>query len=214
MNLLKILCDKILTYKNLQSNSRQLRLLYSLLRSLSISPDVCKDIMKQRFIEEVLAMIIPTVKNDKDIKLCKYYLGNFSAFLSAFTSTDEGQRQILKIKQTFELTLFLINTVSIPAAQADSQDLHLSPINNLVCHILLFIRNATLDNRSNKVHFTKSDTFLPCLMDFMQRPNLHPKIKALASGVMWGLVHNHQGIKAAINKSSFISDLQLMKSDY
>ena len=98
MNLLKILCDRILTYKNLQSNSRQLRLLYSLLRSLSISPDVCKDIMKQRFIEEILAMIIPAVKNDKDIKLCKYYLGNFSAFLSAFTSTEEGQRQILKIK--------------------------------------------------------------------------------------------------------------------
>ena len=90
--------DKIHTFGNLQSNSRLLRLLYTLLRSLSISPDVAKDIMKMKFIEEIIGKITPQVKNDKDIKLCKYYLGHFMAFMSAFTSTEEGSKQILKVK--------------------------------------------------------------------------------------------------------------------
>lgn len=39
-------------------------------------------------------------------------------------------------------------------------------------------------------------------------------MKAQTAAVLWTLVHNHQGIKAAINRSSVISELQLMKSEY
>lgn len=139
------------------------------------------------------------------------------AFLAAFTSTDEGTRQILKVKPAFELALFLLDTVNIPAVSEPSisqGDFSLSPLNELVCSILLFIRNATLDSRQNKVHFLKNDDFLPCLLSFLSTHNQHPKIKAYTAAVLWALVHNHQGIKAAINKSSVISELQLMKSEY
>lgn len=83
-----------------------------------------------------------------------------------------------------------------------------------MAQILLFIRNATLDNRSNKVHFLKNDEFLPSLMTFLCQGNMHPKIKAYTAAVLWSLVHNHQGIKAALNKSAIISELQMMKADY
>ena len=83
--LLKLLTERILSYQNLQLNSKQQRLLFTLLRSLSLSGDVAKDIMKIRFIEEVTAKITPMCKNDKDIKLQKFYLGNFMSFLSGFT---------------------------------------------------------------------------------------------------------------------------------
>lgn len=43
---------------------------------------------------------------------------------------------------------------------------------------------------------------------------MHPKIKAYTAAVLWSLVHNHQGIKAALNKSAIISELQMMKADY
>lgn len=59
ITLLKLVSDKIHTFGNLQSNSRLLRLLYTLLRSLSISPDVAKDIMKMKFIEEIIGKITP-----------------------------------------------------------------------------------------------------------------------------------------------------------
>lgn len=139
------------------------------------------------------------------------------SFLGAFTSTDEGTRQILKIKPAFELALFLLDTVNIPAVPESSiaqGEFSLSPLNELVCSILLFIRNATLESRQNKVHFLKNDDFLPCLLSFLSSHNQHPKIKAYTAAVLWALVHNHQGIKAAINKSSVISELQLMKSEY
>jgi len=83
-----------------------------------------------------------------------------------------------------------------------------------VAAILLFFRNATRENRVNKGHFTKNQEFLPCLLAFLSAPNQHPKIKAYTSAVLWALVHGHQGIKAAINKPSVVSELQLMKSEY
>lgn len=98
VSLLKLVCDKVVGHQNLQSNSRQLRLLFTLLRSLSLSADIAKEIMKFRFIEDITGRIIPQCKNDKDIKLQKFYLLNFMAFLSGFASTEEGSRQILKIK--------------------------------------------------------------------------------------------------------------------
>ena len=66
------------------------RLLFTLLRSLSLSGDVAKEIVKIRFIEDITGKITPQCKNDKDIKLQKFYLGNFMSFLSAFTQSEEG----------------------------------------------------------------------------------------------------------------------------
>ena len=106
------------------------------------------------------------------------------------------------------MSFFLLDTVNIPAST------ELTPIQNLVTHILLFFRNATLENRVNKVHFTKNQEFLPCLLSFLSAHNQHPKIKAYTASVLWCLVHGHQGIKAAINKQNVLSELHLMRSEY
>uniref|UniRef100_A0A7S3ITL5 Uncharacterized protein n=1 Tax=Strombidium inclinatum TaxID=197538 RepID=A0A7S3ITL5_9SPIT len=90
----------------------------------------------------------------------------------------------------------------------------MGPLTHLVYLILLFIRNSTFENRSNKVHFFKNDDFLPCLMAFLTQHNQHPLVRGQTAAVLWSLVHNHQGIKAAINKSAVISELQNLRSQY
>lgn len=138
-------------------------------------------------------------------------------FLSAFTLTEEGSRQITKAKQAFELSFFLLDTVNIPSvpeASISQGEFTMSPIQSLISSVLLFFRNATKENRVNKNHFTKNVEFLPCLLSFLSTHNQHPKIKAYTSAVLWCLVHGHQGIKAAINKPSVVSELQMMKSEF
>jgi len=120
VHLLKLVCDKVNSLGNLQSNSKLLRLLFTLLRSLSLSGEIAKEITKLRFVEETTDRILPQCKNDKDIKLLKYYLTNFMAFLSAFTQTEEGCRQIVKTRQAFELSFFLLDTITIPAVPDSS----------------------------------------------------------------------------------------------
>ena len=117
VSLLKLICDKIRGFGNLQSNSRVLRLLFTALRTLSLSGEVTKEVMKLRFIEDTTAAILPACKNDKDIKLLKYYLTHFTGFLSAFTISEEGCRQVVKTKQAFDLCFFLLDTVQIPSVQ-------------------------------------------------------------------------------------------------
>jgi hypothetical protein len=58
VNVVKIICDFILKVTNFQSTSRLIRLMFTLLRTLSVSPDVVKDIMKNKFIEEVTSKLI------------------------------------------------------------------------------------------------------------------------------------------------------------
>jgi len=53
VTILKIVCEKIQSMGNLQSNSRHLRLLFTLLRSLSLSADIAKEVMKLRFVEDI-----------------------------------------------------------------------------------------------------------------------------------------------------------------
>ena len=79
---------------------------------------------------------------------------------------------------------------------------------------MLFIRNATSENRQSKAHFLKNDNFLQCLVTFMTQHNQHPMLKAQACATIWSLVHNHQGIKAALNKSEIINELQMLRSEY
>jgi hypothetical protein len=72
-----------------------MRLYYTLLRSLSVSAEVGKEIMKMKTIEDIMAKIQPICKNEKDIKVMKYFLVYFTGFLSAYASTEEGQKAIL-----------------------------------------------------------------------------------------------------------------------
>ena len=111
MNVVKIICDFILKVINFQSTSRLIRLMYTLLRTLSVSPDVVKEIMKNRFIEEMISKLVVQCKNSKDIKLFKIYLCHFLEFLSGFTSTEEGQKQILKINQAFDFQIFVLENL-------------------------------------------------------------------------------------------------------
>jgi hypothetical protein len=79
-----------------------------------MSAEVAKEIMKQRTIEEVHAKLEPLCKNEKDIKLFKHYLASYSGFLAAYASTEEGRSAVLKLKPIFELSLFILDTVTTP----------------------------------------------------------------------------------------------------
>ena len=67
-----------------------MRLLFALFKTLAMSAEVSKELMKQRAIEDLHAKLAPICKNEKDIKLLKNYLLNYVGFLAAFASTDEG----------------------------------------------------------------------------------------------------------------------------
>ena len=67
----------------------------------------------------------------------------------------------------------------------------LSPICFLVTMILLFIRNATLEQRQNKVYFLKNEDFLPQLLGFLSHGQIHPRVRAYSACVLWSLVHGH-----------------------
>lgn len=53
ISILKIIVDKVVSFGNIQVNSRILRLYFTLLRSLSTSEDIAKEIMKHRLIEDI-----------------------------------------------------------------------------------------------------------------------------------------------------------------
>ena len=67
-----------------------MRLLFAMFKSLAMSAEVTKELMKQRTIEDIHSKLQPVCKNEKDIKLLKNYLLNYIGFLAAFASTDEG----------------------------------------------------------------------------------------------------------------------------
>jgi len=55
-----------------------------------MSPEIAKEMMKLRTIEDLLEKILPVCKNEKDIKLMKNYLSYFSSFIAGFSSSEEG----------------------------------------------------------------------------------------------------------------------------
>ena len=80
----------------MQNNStNRLKLMFVLMRSVVISPEMAKEVMKQKVIEEVMERVQPVCKNEKDIRLMKGYLQGFSGFLAAYSYTQEGQKIIL-----------------------------------------------------------------------------------------------------------------------
>ncbi len=67
-----------------------MRFMFTLFRTLSVSGEIAKEIMKLRTVEEILDKIVPVCKNEKDIKMMKNYLSYFSAFIAGFSSSEEG----------------------------------------------------------------------------------------------------------------------------
>ena len=117
-NVLRIVTDRLMN-QNVQGNTFEMRLLFALFKTLAMSAEVTKELMKQRTIEDLHAQVQPICKNEKDIKLLKNYLLNYVGFLAAFASTEEGQRAILKCKPVFEMSLFIMDTVTPPSSAAD-----------------------------------------------------------------------------------------------
>ena len=117
-NVLRIVVDRVMNLQH-QTNRQEMRLLFSLMKTLALSAEVTKELMKQHTIEDIHAKLAPVCKNEKDIKLLKHYLVNYSGFLAAFASTDDGQKAILKCKPVFETSLFIMDTITPPAVASE-----------------------------------------------------------------------------------------------
>ena len=155
--------DRVL-HTSQQSNKQEMRLLFGLLKSLALSVEVTKELVKQHAIDDIHGKLLPVCKNEKDIKLLKNYLVHYLGFLAGFASTEDGQRAILKCRPVFETSLFIMDTVTPPAVARDQPEM--TPLSNLLVNVLLFLRNSSY-NRSNKLHFLSDQAFLPCLLAFI-----------------------------------------------
>jgi hypothetical protein len=74
----------------MQGNTMRMRFLFTLLRTLSMSSEIAKEIMKLKTIEDILEKMLPICKNEKDIKLMRNYLCNFTAFIAAYSTSEDG----------------------------------------------------------------------------------------------------------------------------
>lgn len=88
-SLLKQVTDKLLT-EGLNTNTQRLRLTFTLLRTLSMSGEIAKELLKLKVLEDLLAKILPVCKNEKDVKVMRHYLSYLAAFLAAFSTTEDG----------------------------------------------------------------------------------------------------------------------------
>jgi len=175
-----------------------------------MSAEVAKEIMKYRTIEEIHAKLGPICKNEKDIKLFKHYLASYSGFLAAYASTEEGRGAILKLKQVFEHSLFILDTFT--PLQAANQ-FELTPMTQLVMNQLLFLRNTAF-NRTNKLHVLTDPAFLPCLIAFLSSQTQHIRVRAYTAACLWSVLYNHQGVKASINNATVKGELMLLKDEF
>lgn len=147
-SLLKIVSERILS-EGLNTNTQRLRLSFILLRTLSMSGEIAKELLKLKTLEDLLAKILPVCKNEKDVKLMRHYLSHLSGFLAAFSTTEEGQKILLKEKQLYDLSLFLTDTI---AEILGSAGVEAASLLNILISNLMFLRNTAL-NRTNKLHF-------------------------------------------------------------
>jgi len=88
-NILKLIVDRILIQRH-QDAAKETKLLFILLRSLSTSGEVAKELLKLRAIDEIQALVQPICKNEKDIKVLKAYLSEYFGFLAAYAYSDDG----------------------------------------------------------------------------------------------------------------------------
>jgi hypothetical protein len=117
------------------------------MRTVSMSPEVAKELIKYRTIEDLLQRILPVCKNEKDIKMMKHYLSMFASFVVGVSASEEGRGVLLKLKELYELILFILDTISLSSLGGDNTSLV-----SLVQYSLMFLRNSAL-SRSNKPHF-------------------------------------------------------------
>ena len=75
-SLLKLLIDRLMAL-NRGANTAEMRLLFSLFKSLAMSGEVAKEINRTRTIDELHTQLQIVCKNEKDIKLLKHYLVNY-----------------------------------------------------------------------------------------------------------------------------------------
>jgi hypothetical protein len=130
VSVLKMLCEQV--DQRAGSTSRTLRLLFTLLRSLSVSPDVAKDLTRLRFLDDWTARLTVQIKSEKDVKLNKFTLGYFFSMLAAFATSEEGQKHVAKVRQLFDFSVFLLESISLPAVMQQAPDMDLSPMCFLV----------------------------------------------------------------------------------
>ena len=62
---------------NRAANTTEMRLLFSLFKSLAMSGEVAKEINRTRTIDELHTQLQIVCKNEKDIKLLKHYLVHY-----------------------------------------------------------------------------------------------------------------------------------------
>lgn len=72
-----------------------MRLLFTLMRTLALSPEVAKELMRVKAVEDLLGKIQPACKNEKDIKLMKHYLAHFCGFIAGYSCSEDGQKFLL-----------------------------------------------------------------------------------------------------------------------
>jgi hypothetical protein len=170
-----------------------------------VDEEAVKEIMKMRLIEQTVTLLHDQCRTERDIKAQLPFLTHFTALLCGFTFSEEGRRQIVKMPQVFKFMMFLIDSIKVqPIQDTTFSIMDMSPVNQLFSFILLFVRNSTIDNRVAKVNFLKHEPFLPMVTSLVSSQYQHPLIKCMAASVIWSLVHNHQGIKGALNKQSVI----------
>jgi hypothetical protein len=154
-----------------------------------MSAEVAKEIMKIKAIDELQAQLQPICKNEKDIKFLKFYLTNYFGFLAAYSYTEEGAKAILRQKEVFEMSLFVLDSITPPAIAAKDPEV-VSPLTTLMINNLLFLRNATF-NRSCKLHILTDKAFLPCLLAFLQSRQQHPRVRAYTAATLWSVLYSH-----------------------
>lgn len=72
-----------------------MKLYFNLLKTLATSSEIAKEIMKMKFIEDLMTKLQPMCKNEKDIKLMKFYLSKLTGFFAGYAYTEDGQKAIL-----------------------------------------------------------------------------------------------------------------------
>lgn len=87
-------------------NTMRMRMLFTLMRSLAVSPEIAKELMKLKVFEDILEKMLPVCKNEKDIKLMRNYLSYFASFISAYSLSEDGQKILLVNGYIFMMIIF------------------------------------------------------------------------------------------------------------
>jgi hypothetical protein len=177
------------------SKDPEITLVFNLLTTLVLQTECVNVVIKTRALEDLSKKLIPTFKQEKDINLSKLYLSHYFKFLGAFTQNPEGLISVVSHNTIFDFAIFILETISPPSDRESDYSLQ------LLNHILIFLGSASA-YRTNKLHFLSQPGFLPRILSILTSPHgaFPLKSKAFAAQTLWVVLHNHQGVKAAISK--------------